>query len=137
MYHSPQPTLWQQDILLWILPDSLGWPDSKSTSPSKAFLVLWAFLWGECSEDQSTPKMQASFEGCAKGGQQSQGAHQTQNINSAFLWQIMNILEAQSLFHPEGSQCAWHSMLLLALTSSVCGPSRAQSPPTNPTECLR
>lgn len=78
-----------------------AWPDSEPTPPSKALLVLWALL-----EDQSTPVKQAFFEGCAKGGQQSRGACQTQSINSAFLWQIMNILEAQSLFHPEGSQCA-------------------------------
>lgn len=103
MDNCPQPTPWQQDILLWILPASLGWPDTESTSPSKALLVPLALLWGGCSEDQSTPMKQASFEGCAKGGQQSRGACQTQNINSAFLWQIMNILEEQSLFHPEES----------------------------------
>lgn len=116
MHNCPQPTPWQQDILLWILPASFGWPDFESASPSKALLVPLALLWVGCSEDQSTPMKQGSFEGCAKRGQWSRGAHQTQNINSAFLWQIMNILKAQNLFHPEVSQCAWHSMLLLALT---------------------
>lgn len=33
MPSCPQPTPWQQDILLWILPASLGWPDSELTSP--------------------------------------------------------------------------------------------------------
>lgn len=76
---------------------------TESISPSKALLVLLALLWGGFLEDQSTPVKQASFEGCAKEDQQCRRALQTQNINSAFLWQIMNILEAESLFHPEGS----------------------------------
>lgn len=79
---------------------------------------------------------QASFEGCAKGGQWSRGARQIQNINSAFLWQIINILKVQSFFHPNVLGIACSCLLSLAFTSSVHGPSRAQSPP-NPTECLR
>lgn len=64
MHSCPQPIPWQQDILLWILPASLGWPDSESTSP---FWPYWHFCGVGAPRIKEPQRSKHPLKGVQKG----------------------------------------------------------------------